>query len=770
MRKIYVALSMAACTGFGYQAYAQPASVVLIPNSGTQLLFPSITSAYAAIPASPSQNYTIEILPTYNGTDASEVYPIQLTDKGLTAGGPTITIRPAAGNNGETIQRVTPAAGAVIQFNGADNVILDGRPGGVPSSTANYLTVNDPTIGNNASRNIELLNSANNNTIQFINSIAAEATATAGSRNIFVAGTTSTPNNNNTIQNNVVTGGLRGVQDFGTSDALANSGTRVLNNLVRNFGAIGIFAGSGQQNMVIQGNTISLDNFNVVTTAVSGISQQSTNATNNSTISDNTISMTTSSTSVNSFSGISNSASGTNNLFRNTITALSIPTNPAATSNFIVGISLGTATGGSVATFNVSKNKLSGLSSTGAANIRGMSIFPLGGSTLNIDNNFVAVTSDNASATAVFGILLGNTTGANYTTNLYFNSIRLGGSSSTTGVSAYGIFKADANTSSVFNMMNNISVVDRDNATGMYWSNTTGTISADHNNFHGSGFAASFAAAIQTSSTTLNGYSNANLAAYKTAIAPQEQNTTFSPVTFVSNTDLHLAPPSTTDPTLKGVPVTGITTDIDDNPRPATAPTKGADEPGGPVPVQLFTFTGAAKGTYNQLQWATASESNNAGFQLQRSTDGVDFRPLGFVPSKSDNGNSAVTLNYSFDDMKPFSASSYYRLKQVDKDGRFTYSNIVTIKGKGVTTVSISNLYPNPVKDNFNVVIGTAKSGNLSVVVTDAAGKNVLQRNVSVKEGDNIIPFNSASLQPGVYMIRVVHQGTLETSQVQFVK
>jgi len=148
------------------------------------------------------------LLPLYNGTDASEVYPIQLTDKGLTPGGAvTITIRPAAGNNGETIQRSTAAAGTVLQFNGADNVILDGRPGSIISTASNYLTVNDPFVGGNTNRNIELMNAANNNTVQYVNCSAADATAAgAGSRTILIGSTTITGNNNNTIQNCMVTG------------------------------------------------------------------------------------------------------------------------------------------------------------------------------------------------------------------------------------------------------------------------------------------------------------------------------------------------------------------------------------------------------------------------------------------------------------------------------------------------------------------------------------------------------------------------------------
>src|SRR5688500_1860374 len=106
-------------------------SVKLIPPAGPETFYPGITSAYSAIPLPVTGNYLIEIQNNYDGTDPSEIYPISLTDKGLSVGGYSITIRPAADNNTAIIQRPVASAGAVVQFNGGDNIILDGRPGSV---------------------------------------------------------------------------------------------------------------------------------------------------------------------------------------------------------------------------------------------------------------------------------------------------------------------------------------------------------------------------------------------------------------------------------------------------------------------------------------------------------------------------------------------------------------------------------------------------------------------------------------------------------------
>ncbi len=792
MKKIYFLILILALLAYTNQSKAQAGSVVLIPAGGAQVLYPSITSAYAAIPAAPALSYTIELLPPYNGTDASEVYPIQLTDKGLTPGSTvTITIRPAAGNNGETIQRPVAAAGVVLQFNGADNVILDGRPGSIASAASNYLTVNDPFVGSNTNRNIELINAANNNTIQYVNCTAADATAAgAGNRTILIGSTTTTGNNNNTIQNCMVSGGLRGIQDFGLSDAVPNNGSKILNNTVSNFGAIGIFAGTGQSNITINNNTVLMVNYNhLVAGTIVGIQQQSLVAGTTS-IANNTISLSSTSGATTGVTGIVDIAVGTENIQSNTIARLTAPlattligigtysngvttfnvlnniisnlSGPAATTVWAAFLS--SAATPAATLYNYRANKITGLTSGAAANIRGMSIFPAMGSTLNVYNNFVAITDSNATAAFLFGILFGNT-GNNYTSNIYYNSVKLGGKGSDTTINSFSIYRSDTTATSVYNQKNNILVTDRNGSIAFFNISTSGTLAIDYNNYYANGATASYAAA-----TAAAVYLNSELAAYKTTVSPQEQNTTFNNVSFVSNTDLHLTGTSVTDVNLKGTPIAGITTDIDGQTRSATAPTKGADEPGQTVPVELLTFAGTAKGTYNQLNWSTASENNNAGFELQRSADGRYFTALTFVSSKAVNGNSTVALNYNFDDVKPFTSNSFYRLRQTDKDGRSTYSAIVSIKGKGVLNLQITNLYPNPVKDHFNVIVAAKDNSTIAVSVTDINGKLVIQKMFAIKAGDNILSMGVGSLNAGVYSIKVLEQKTGETATLKFMK
>ena len=593
-------------------------------------------------------------------------------------------------------------------------------------------------------RGIDFINNANSNAVQFVRLTSAAATSITGAIGIFV-GASTLGNNNNRILNNVISGGARGIQDFGVaavvtppSPEIVNNGTVIQNNILRDYSGIGIFGGV-QTNITITNNRLTVTGPALFGTSVEGIRSQATAGTGN--ITDNVITLMPTSTTITSVTAITTSAS------------ISIVGN----------------------TYNILRNRINGLVNPGSGasvGIRGLSLFPANGNVLNVVNNFISITDPNTSATVIFGMLFGNTAGANYNSNVYYNSVRIGGTHSTgttNSISVVGIYKNDTQTGSVFTALNNISVMERTSTTppimiAFHNSATAGPATIDFNNWFASATATNaFAAGLNLSAFN-------DLTAYKAAATPGEQNTTFSNVIFVSNTDLHLSGASITDLTLKGTPIAGITSDIDNNTRSTTTPTKGADEPGGPVPVSLFVFSGVSKGTFNQLTWSTASESNNSGFELQRSTDGQVFNALGFVSSKSDNGNSAATLSYSFDDRKPFTAGSYYRLKQIDKDGRFTYSNIIAIKGKGIMGVEISNLYPNPVKDVFNVIMGAEKSGTVALIVTDVTGKIVLNKTVGVIMGDNIIPIQSASLNAGIYMLRVVHQQTNETATIQFIK
>lgn len=183
-------------------------------------------------------------------------------------------------------------------------------------------------------------------------------------------------------------------------------------------------------------------------------------------------------------------------------------------------------------------------------------------------------------------------------------------------------------------------------------------------------------------------------------------------------------------------------------------------------PVTLTSFNGIKESNVNRLFWTTSTEINNKGFELERSADGRTFSAIGFINSKAERGNSASTLSYSFTDEKPLAGTNYYRLKQVDNDGKFSYSSVVVLKGE--KAFNISAVYPNPAKENIYVAINSTKAGKANIAITDLSGKTVKQIPVNLVDGDNNIQVNLNGLASGSYSIRLIMNDEVRTTQ--FVK
>lgn len=212
---------------------------------------------------------------------------------------------------------------------------------------------------------------------------------------------------------------------------------------------------------------------------------------------------------------------------------------------------------------------------------------------------------------------------------------------------------------------------------------------------------------------------------------------------------------------------------IADGGNPATVPTVPQDMPfaisyNNTMPVTFGSFSGTKFSGRNELKWNTVSETNNKGFYIERSFDGIDFKSIGFISSKANNGNATSSLNYEFNDFTPSTGTNYYRLKQTDKDGKFTYSSVVTLKGNKLVGATISAIYPNPVKDNLTITIGSATAEKASLVITDLSGKIVRQKNISLTNGEISIFENISNFATGTYLLKLVDEkgATIETKKI----
>ncbi len=118
------------------------------------------------------------------------------------------------------------------------------------------------------------------------------------------------------------------------------------------------------------------------------------------------------------------------------------------------------------------------------------------------------------------------------------------------------------------------------------------------------------------------------------------------------------------------------------------------------LPVTLLTFTVEAQAAANLLEWQTATEQNNKGFEVEVSTNGSDFHTIGFVKG---NGTTNTEQQYSFIDKTPASGINYYRLKQIDFDGKTEYSKVVSLHNAEREENGIL-IYPNPTTDEINII------------------------------------------------------------------
>jgi hypothetical protein len=187
------------------------------------------------------------------------------------------------------------------------------------------------------------------------------------------------------------------------------------------------------------------------------------------------------------------------------------------------------------------------------------------------------------------------------------------------------------------------------------------------------------------------------------------------------------------------------------------------------LPVTLVNFKGERIGAINKLSWQTETEANNSGFELQRSADGINFSKLSFVATKADNGYSNATLSYSYNDENPLRGNNYYRLKQVDKDGKYSYSTVVLLRSKA-TEITLSSVYPNPAQNELNLVITSPSSEKVTIVVTDLSGKVIMQQAAQLVIGDNQQQLKVQSLASGTYIIKAVCSSGCETAVHRFVK
>ncbi len=171
------------------------------------------------------------------------------------------------------------------------------------------------------------------------------------------------------------------------------------------------------------------------------------------------------------------------------------------------------------------------------------------------------------------------------------------------------------------------------------------------------------------------------------------------------------------------------------------------------IPVELMSFKAFVKNNANALTWVTASERSNAAFDIERSNNGLDFQVIGTVKGA---GTSAKVTTYNFSDDAPLPVS-YYRLRQIDFDGKETPSKILTVTRTGAGKVVLNKLYPSVAHDVLT--LDMTLNGATIVSIYDASGRLVVSKQLGDVSGAIIEPLNINGLANGVYMLNVQSGG-----------
>ena len=183
----------------------------------------------------------------------------------------------------------------------------------------------------------------------------------------------------------------------------------------------------------------------------------------------------------------------------------------------------------------------------------------------------------------------------------------------------------------------------------------------------------------------------------------------------------------------------------------------------GPLPVSLISFNGRYSNGTSTLEWQTSQEVNNKEFQLLRSLDGNKYDVVATIAGA---GNSATLKHYQYQDRISGQGYVYYRLRQVDIDGKMTNSNIVRL-GMGNEVKSLE-IYPNPFTTSFTASFSAARTAKATMQLVNMKGQTVYNTTISVAKGFNAVQMNNLpGLQSGLYQVIIFNEDLKFVGRVQ---
>ena len=180
--------------------------------------------------------------------------------------------------------------------------------------------------------------------------------------------------------------------------------------------------------------------------------------------------------------------------------------------------------------------------------------------------------------------------------------------------------------------------------------------------------------------------------------------------------------------------------------------------------VEISNFNASKQNNNVLLNWTTESESNNAYFGIERSSNGNFYEPIGKVAGV---GTTTSTTHYNFTDVTPLTTPvSYYRLKQINNNGGYQYSAVAIVKQAGALEKSVVIL-SNPVTNGINVKVNSDEAANINLKVINNLGQFIHEQKGILVKGENIFKLSGtgiSNLPKGIYTLQVmINQETLNT-------
>ncbi len=186
------------------------------------------------------------------------------------------------------------------------------------------------------------------------------------------------------------------------------------------------------------------------------------------------------------------------------------------------------------------------------------------------------------------------------------------------------------------------------------------------------------------------------------------------------------------------------------------------------IPVELKSFSASVIDGSVILNWTTATELNNLGFDIEKSLDDQKFEKIGFVPGY---GTTTESKMYNFTVSNISSKKSFYRLRQVDFDGSFEYSETVEVDGLTPSEFSLKQNYPNPFNPYTKIGFTLPIESNVKISIYNLIGQKVTEVvNSKFSAGNHSVNFSAGNLSSGIYLYKIEAGNFTSVKKMQLMK